>query len=292
MSGNIIVAHRGNVFGKNEQLENTITALIETAELYCSMEIDVRLTKDGIPICWHDHDIKIHGGGKMPVVAVNFNDIKKKHPNICTLTEMLDVAYKNNVPLIIEMKTGMAGVHSILIDSFSHKPKDWREKLEQKLGETVGDVVKQHLQQHPSSVAPYVITSYQKSSIISARNQLSEYKGSILFTKMYCEIPKKWEKKWYSNEDGTVGKNKYNGIHLHLPKKFSKTLPLIRDAIGDNALLVVFTVDDLKKIPQLQHLNIDHIITNNASEALKKLKQLEQPGIAIQQHLTLKVRNH
>jgi hypothetical protein len=102
---------------------------------------------------------------------------------------------------------------------------------------------------------------------------------------MYCRVPNTWQKKWYRNPDGTIGKNRYDGINLHFPEKPTKadfeTLCAIRDTIGDHALLIVFTVDDLEQIATLQQLSNfyppNHIITNCAQEAQQQRENLQYP---------------
>jgi glycerophosphoryl diester phosphodiesterase len=279
------IAHRGNVAGKGHEKENTIPILDEVAQAGCSlMEIDVRLTHDGHVVCWHDHDITINGA-LTPIINVSLADIKKYHPEVCTLTEMLEAAAAKKIRLVIEMKTGMAGVRSLWEDSLNQKSKKWVKDLEKKLGKAVGNSVAEHLEKNHQATPPYIITSYQKLSVRAARKQLSNHREGIYFTKMYCDLPKKWQEKWYRNSDGTIGKNRYDGIHLCLSGKLTKAnfekLCTIRDTIGNHALLIVFTVDDLEQIATLQQLSglyyPNHIITNCAQEAQQQRENLPYP---------------
>jgi glycerophosphoryl diester phosphodiesterase len=268
------IAHRGNTAGPhNTGQENTISALNKVADSGCQlMEIDVRQTSDGVVICWHDHDILINGS-RMPVMDLSWAAIQKQHTNVCTLEEMLQSASEKNVRLVIEMKTGMAGVRAFLestLYSINSINKSFWNEQERNLGQSVGNVVKNHLEQAHPPLAPYIITSYQKESLMAARQSLEGVaaQNKILFTRMYFDVPQNWQNKWAINQDGRL--NHYDGIHLHLSEGLKRNsfeeLLRIRETIGSNHLLIVFTVDCLETINTLLDLpeqyRPDHIITN------------------------------
>jgi hypothetical protein len=249
------------------------------------MEIDVRLTGDAspIPICWHDHDVEINGG-RTPVIKLPFAEIKRKYPHVSTFAEMLDAAAEKSVRLVVEMKTGMAGARGLVEESFDVLQPEWIKDLEKKLGIAVGIRVKEHLEQSQNSLAPYIITSFQKRSVLAAREQLSEHRDEILFTKMYFDLPKleKWGKKWRLQADNTIGKNHYDGLHFHLSddlmEKNFEQFRKIRDIIGEHTQLIVFTVDDPEHLGALHLLppfyRPNHIITNCVQQAQQQQAQL------------------
>jgi glycerophosphoryl diester phosphodiesterase len=266
------IAHRGNTAGPhNTGQENTISALNKVADSGCQlMEIDVRQTSDGVVICWHDHDILINGS-RMPVMDLSWAAIQKQHTNVCTLEEMLQSASEKNVRLVIEMKTGMAGVRAFLENALYSINKNFWNEQERNLGQSVANVVNNHLEQAHSPLAPYIITSYQKESLMAARQSLEgvAQDHKILFTRMYFDLPQNWQNKWALNQDGRLA-NHYDGIHLHLSEGLKRNsfeeLLRIRETIGSNHLLIVFTVDCLKAINTLldfpDQCRPDHIITN------------------------------
>ena len=284
-----LIAHRGNTAGPhNTGQENTISALNEVADSGCQlMEIDVRQTSDGVVICWHDHDILINRY-RMPVMNLSWADIQEQHSNVCTLAEMLQSASEKNVRLVIEMKTGMAGVRAFLestLYSINSINKSFWNEQERNLGQSVGNVVKNHLEQPHSPLAPYIITSYQKESLMAARQSLEGVaQHKILFTRMYFDVPQNWQNKWAINQDGRL--NHYDGIHLHLSEGLKRNsfeeLLRIRKTIGSNHLLIVFTVDCLKAINTLLDLpeqyRPDHIITNCYLQAAQE--QIRGPQLS------------
>lgn len=109
----LIIAHRG---GKNNWPENTIYAFQKDKELGVSMiELDVQLTRDGIPVVYHKRDLSEATNGKGEIGSRSLSYIQKLNFNsnflkgapanskIPTLLETL----KNitDIPLIIDLKS-------------------------------------------------------------------------------------------------------------------------------------------------------------------------------------------
>ncbi len=116
-----VIAHRG---AKSDYPENTMPAFKGALEAGADMiELDVRLSKDGIPVVIHDRKVGRTTNGRGEVSQMNVDDLKKldagswfakrfAHVSIPTLEEVLEWA-DNQIPLNIELKplSGRVAVH-------------------------------------------------------------------------------------------------------------------------------------------------------------------------------------
>ncbi len=101
------VAHRG---ASAYIRENTLASFAEAIARHADMiELDVRMTSDGVLVLFHDGVIKDINGRKRPIAKTSFSDIKsialKKNFPITTLEETLQI-FGNKIPLAIEIKIG------------------------------------------------------------------------------------------------------------------------------------------------------------------------------------------
>lgn len=71
----LVIAHRG---ASNYAPENTMAAFKLAHEMQVDMiELDVQLSKDGIPVVFHDAKLDRHSNGKGPVSSFLFNEIRQ-----------------------------------------------------------------------------------------------------------------------------------------------------------------------------------------------------------------------
>ncbi len=95
-----IIGHRG---ARGLAPENTLAAIeAGIAAGADEVEIDVRVTKDSVPVLWHD--AKLNG---LEVVAQTLQKLKQQKPDLTTLKEAI-TAVNRRVPCIIEVKPGVA----------------------------------------------------------------------------------------------------------------------------------------------------------------------------------------
>ena len=66
-------------------------------------ECDVRLTKDNIPICFHDRDLKRMASDSGWIARMTYAEIAEKL-NVLLLDDLMDLAIRNNKHLLIETK--------------------------------------------------------------------------------------------------------------------------------------------------------------------------------------------
>ncbi|MCP3977732.1 MAG: hypothetical protein GY716_00180 [bacterium] len=107
------VAHRGS---SRVHPENTLAAFDAAIEEGCdAIELDVQLSRDGVPVCWHDRTLARAGGGRLRVHQAGLSELRKLDPgrrfdgaprglHISTLEEVL-CRYAGRVRLLVEIKT-------------------------------------------------------------------------------------------------------------------------------------------------------------------------------------------
>jgi glycerophosphoryl diester phosphodiesterase len=106
---NLVVAHRG---ASSTTPENTLPAFEEAARAGADVvELDVRLTRDGIPVVLHDPDVSATTDGAGPVHELTLAEVKRLdagsgHPRVevPTLEEALEAIDRGGIGVDLEVK--------------------------------------------------------------------------------------------------------------------------------------------------------------------------------------------
>ena len=115
-------AHRGLHDNASDAPENSMAAFRKAVEAGLGMELDVQVTKDGVPVVFHDFKLericgapgKIADSTYEELQAYTLCDSKERIPRFSELLEMVD----GQVPLIVEIKAETANVSCCgIIDS-------------------------------------------------------------------------------------------------------------------------------------------------------------------------------
>ena len=115
-------AHRGLHDNASDAPENSMAAFRRAVEAGLGMELDVQVTKDGVPVVFHDFKLericgapgKIADSTYEELQAYTLCDSKERIPRFSELLEMVD----GQVPLIVEIKAETANVSCCgIIDS-------------------------------------------------------------------------------------------------------------------------------------------------------------------------------
>jgi len=96
-----IYAHRGFCHKYPEATRAAYQGAIEVGA--DGFECDVRLTKDGIAVCFHDRDTKRIAGVKKRVASLTLEELKAI-TEVMTLEELLELAKLNSKLVLIETK--------------------------------------------------------------------------------------------------------------------------------------------------------------------------------------------
>lgn len=104
------IAHRG---ASRFEVENTMNSFLKALSIGCDMlETDLRKTKDGKIVCFHDDDLKRMANKKARIDALTFEELKQislgNKGKICLFKDMLKAA-GTKVKLNLELKeSGLA----------------------------------------------------------------------------------------------------------------------------------------------------------------------------------------
>lgn len=108
-----VIGHRG---AAAYAPENTLESILTAVEMGIKwVEVDVKLTKDSVPILFHDDDLDRTTNGHGPVANMTFNDIRDLEAGswfsdsfagikIPTLEETIDIVLEHNLGINLEIK--------------------------------------------------------------------------------------------------------------------------------------------------------------------------------------------
>lgn len=114
-----VIAHRG---ASRDRPENTFAAFDEALRQGADgIELDVQLTRDGVPVVYHDRTLAKAGGGRHKIAGLDFEELAELDPGrrldgrfpgqqIPSLSDVLE-RYGRRTSLFVEIKTreGTAG---------------------------------------------------------------------------------------------------------------------------------------------------------------------------------------
>ena len=95
-------AHRGASADFPEHTMAAYLGAIEQGAL--GFECDIRITKDEIPILWHDANMKKEANSAAIIANKTYAQIKEIYPAVMTLNELLDLAVTHKKSLALETK--------------------------------------------------------------------------------------------------------------------------------------------------------------------------------------------
>lgn len=110
----VYFAHRGLHDNESDAPENSMAAFRKAVEAGLGMELDVQVTKDGVPVIFHDFKLERICGAEGKVVDHTYQELQayrlchseERIPKLSDLLAMVD----GRVPLIVEIKAETADV--------------------------------------------------------------------------------------------------------------------------------------------------------------------------------------
>lgn len=239
-----IFAHRGFTFESGRQVvdENTLEAFqlaLDQGADY--LESDIQVTADGIPVLFHDRDLKRFTGKRTPISSLTLHELKSiKLPlqgTIPTLQEALELflTAKFNLdiktPLAekagIQVITDLNASNRVLVSSFSEASR------------------KRALANSPSAIATSAGSSKVLASYIAARSS----NESLL-------------KKSLKGIDALQIPTSMYGIDFTHPKFLEKVLPL-------GIEIHYWTINDPKQMVDLYNIGAHGIVTDRTDLAVQ-----------------------
>lgn len=102
MTKPLVFAHRGSSF---DYPENTRAAFMAAIQDGChGFETDLRLTKDGQVVLWHDSNMQKMANHNASIAHSSYSEIKSHYKNAMLLEELLEIATENKISLALETK--------------------------------------------------------------------------------------------------------------------------------------------------------------------------------------------
>lgn len=238
-----VIGHRG---AKAYAPENTLASIETAASIGVEwVELDVKLTKDNVPIIFHDEELDRTTNGTGLVAETNYEDLRDldagswfgdsfSNVRIPTLEEAVDILLKHNLGLNLEIK-----------------PCPGREK-------ETAEVALDHLSQYWDDTGNLLISSFQHVSLEAAMDLAPDYARGLLIGG--DEMPENWKE--------IAGYLDVKTINLG-----SRLVTRhVADEVMDLELpLLVYTVNDPMEARRLQKLGVDGFFSDNPDTILENL---------------------
>ncbi len=231
-----IYAHRG---ASHDYPEMTLAAYENAVKQGADgFECDLRLTKDGIAVLWHDADLKRCADSDAVVADSNYLKLKGIYPQILTLDQFFDLAIAEKKSLLLETK----------------HPVPSRTAIEDKVVEKI------HLEAKRIEKAGISVNIMSFSWFAIERVKALDKNIETTFL-LHDQTP--WFSARYSSAQSL-------GPGISLLRKRPALAKRIKET---GRKLNVWTVNEPNDILLCQHLGVDNLITNRpgfAREILRK----------------------
>jgi len=202
-------------------------------------ECDLRLTKDGVAILWHDADLKRRAENDAVVAETKLKKLKAIYPQILTLDEFLDFGISEKKSLLLETKHPVPSHTQI------------EQVVVEKLDKEKSRIKKANIDITVMSFSWFAIEKIKfLNKEISTTYLLHDY--TPWFTARYSSAK-------------SIGP----GINL-----LRKNPALAKRIKNTGRTLNVWTVNDASDIKLCHHLGVDNLITNRPSYAREVLNNI------------------
>jgi glycerophosphoryl diester phosphodiesterase len=202
-------------------------------------ECDLRLTKDGVAILWHDADLKSRTGNDAIVAETKLKKLKVIYPQILTLDEFLDFGISEKKSLLLETKHPVPSRTNI------------EEVIVEKLAKENSRIKKSGIEITVMSFSWFAV---EKMKLLN-----KEISTTYL---LHDHTP--WFTARYSSAQ-SIGP----GISL-----LRKNPALAKRIKSTGRKLNVWTVDEAPDIKLCHHLGVDNLITNRPGYAREVLNNI------------------
>lgn len=229
-----IYAHRG---ASADFPEHTLKAYIAAIEQGADgFECDVRLTKDSIPILWHDSTLERTTGASGDIAALTLKEIRGHYPQVMLLSELLDLAIAHKKDFAIETKHPVPTGHEI-------------ERVVAQLLENKKDEI-------AKSGIEISVMSFSWFAIENFRRLMKDLNTVMLLNPSTSRITKRY------TSAQTLGPS------VEMIKKNSQ---FINAAKEHGKRLFIWTVDEPQDVEFCARNGVDVVITNKPAQARKVL---------------------
>lgn len=232
-----IIAHRGL---HSNAPENTIASFLAAARIGADMaELDVRLTRDGVPVIYHDADVTDRVGKKYAVGSLGFIRLRKiqiekytqkKAPHSFLIPTLKDIVRKilPHLALNVELKPEIGREVELAAEVLKNIPARYNTKI--------------------------IYSSFSKKILKILKLRRPNIRLGLLF-KSDIHTNMRWAKQ--------------NGCYSIHPKITVCNRALISVAHQKGLRVIVWTVNNLRKAGQLQAWGADGLISDVPQNLLK-----------------------
>jgi len=240
-----IIAHRG---ASAVAPENTLSAFQEAVRLNADMiELDVRLSRDGAVMVFHDRDLSRTTDGSGPVEERNLDELKQLDAGswfsdkfigegIPTLEEVIRTILPSRIELCIEIK----------ID------KGREEVRNQLVGATLDIIKRTNFSERA------IIASFDRESISLSKAESPGIRTGLIFSQ---------EEVW-----DDCSEEEYAGIDFLSARWNTVTDPRVAEAHRVGRKIITWTIDREEELNHIFPFSVDAIASNNPGWLIEVLK--------------------
>lgn len=228
----LIYAHRGASWKWPELTESAYLAAVE--EGADGFECDLRLSRDEIPVLWHNPTMQERAGNPKLIAEMTYLEIRTSYPEVLTLNEFLDIAMLHKKGVFLETKHPFISI---------------RSRKENRLEEIVVETLRDRKIRESISAS---ILSFSWGAIEKLRQIDSEFSRTFLLSSRLS-----WIQARYSSADQIAPGINYLRKNPDVVAKIHKA----------GKKVAIWTVDDGADIEYCRDLGVDTLITNKPAHA-------------------------
>jgi glycerophosphoryl diester phosphodiesterase len=229
----LIIGHRG---AAAYAPENTLESIRTAADMGVAwVELDVKLTKDQVPIIFHDEDLDRTTNGSGPVMLRTYEEISQLEAGSWFADSFAGIkipTLEEAAELIMELGLGL---------NLEIKPCPGRER-------ETAEVALDHLSRMWEDHDKLLISSFSHVSLEAARDMANDWKRGLLIDD---PMPPNWRD--LADYLGAAS--------INIGDKFT-TRELVEEIMDEDYAIAVWTVNDPQRARQLQQWGVDSIFTD------------------------------
>jgi glycerophosphoryl diester phosphodiesterase len=223
-------AHRGASADFPEHTMAAYLGAIEQGAL--GFECDIRITKDEIPILWHDANMKKQAKSTAIIANRTYVQIKEIYPAVMTLNELLDLAITHKKSLALETKHPVPS------------------------GNRVEELVVAELQKRKDSIKKSGIEIAMMSFSWFAIEKIKKMDPTVKTVMLLGDLTNKISRRFTSAQ--VIGPS---------VEMIKKSPELVADIKKSGKELYVWTVDSTEDLQYCASVGVDVVMTNRPAHA-------------------------
>ena len=223
-------AHRGASADFPEHTMAAYRGAIEQGAL--GFECDIRITKDEVPVLWHDANMKKEANNSAIIANSTYAEVTSIYPALMTLNELLDLAIENKKSLALETK------HPV------------------PTGNRVEELVIAELQRRKDAIKKSGINIAIMSFSWFAVEKIKKMDPTIKTVMLLGDIANKITRRFTSAQ--VIGPS---------VEMIKKSPELVREIKSSGKELYVWTVDSTEDLQYCASVGVDIVMTNRPAHA-------------------------